>query len=50
MNILLVSAEVEPYAKSGGLADVCSTLPLEWQRLGQNPIIVMPKYGFINVD
>jgi len=50
MNILLVSAEVEPYAKSGGLADVCSTLPREWQRLGQNPIIVMPKYGFINVD
>ncbi|HPP40457.1 MAG TPA: glycogen/starch synthase, partial [Candidatus Kapabacteria bacterium] len=50
MNILLVSAEVEPFAKTGGLADVCATLPREWQRLGQNPIIVMPKYGFINVE
>ncbi|HPU23786.1 MAG TPA: glycogen/starch synthase, partial [Candidatus Kapabacteria bacterium] len=31
MNILLVSAEVEPFAKTGGLADVCATLPREWQ-------------------
>lgn len=50
MNILIVAAEVEPYAKSGGLADVTATLPKEWQRFGQNPIVVMPKYGFINVD
>lgn len=50
MNILVVAAEVEPYAKSGGLADVTATLPREWHRYGQNPIIIMPKYGFINVE
>jgi len=50
MNILIVAAEVEPYAKSGGLADVTATLPREWHKYGQNPIVVMPKYGFINVD
>ncbi len=50
MNILIAASEVDPYAKSGGLADVTATLPKEWYRYGQNPIVVMPKYGFINVD
>ncbi len=48
MNILLVSAEVSPYAKTGGLADVTSSLPRQWQKYGQNPIVVMPKYSFID--
>jgi starch synthase len=48
MNILLASAEVDPYAKRGGLADIAASLPAEWQKYGQNPIIIMPKYGFID--
>jgi len=48
MNILLVTTEVEPFAKSGGLADVTSYLTKEWDDQGHNPIIVMPKYGFID--
>lgn len=48
MNILLVSAEVEPFAKAGGLADMTGSLPIEWFKYGQNPIVVMPKYGFID--
>ncbi|MBE2190512.1 MAG: glycogen synthase [Desulfobulbaceae bacterium] len=49
MNILLASTEVTPYAKAGGLADITASLPIEWQKYGQNPIIIMPKYGFIDV-
>ncbi|MFP4528072.1 MAG: glycogen synthase [Candidatus Kapaibacterium sp.] len=48
MNILLASAEVAPFAKAGGLADIASALPIEWQKFGQNPIVIMPKYGFID--
>ena len=50
MNILVASAELSPFAKSGGLADITSSLPIEWQKYGQNPIAVMPKYGFIDVE
>lgn len=48
MNILLASAEVAPFAKTGGLADMTGSLPIEWQKFGQNTIVVMPKYGFID--
>lgn len=50
MNILLASAEVTPFAKAGGLADIAGTLPLEWKKQGQNPIVVMPKYSFIDTE
>ncbi len=50
MNILLASAEVNPFAKAGGLADVAAALPREWQKFGQNPIVIMPKYGFIDTN
>lgn len=50
MNILLASTEIVPYAKAGGLADITSSLPIEWQKYGQNPIAIMPKYGFIDVN
>ncbi|MGE5480619.1 MAG: glycogen synthase [Chloroflexota bacterium] len=50
MNILLASAEVSPFAKAGGLADVASALPIEWQKYGQSPVVVMPKYRQIDVD
>ncbi len=48
MNILLASAEVAPFAKAGGLADVTSALPIQWKKYGQNPIVIMPKYGFLD--
>lgn len=50
MNILLASAEVDPFAKAGGLADIAASLPIEWNKYGQNPIVIMPKYGFIDTD
>ncbi len=49
MNILLTSAEVFPFAKVGGLGDVCGALPKDWEQLGHNVVIVMPKYANIDV-
>ncbi len=48
LKVLFVSAEVEPFAKTGGLADVAGSLPKELTLLGHDVRIVMPRYGFIN--
>jgi len=48
MTILLSSAELEHFAKVGGLADISSALPIGWDKLGHDPIIVLPKYGCIS--
>ena len=37
MNILLATSEAVPFAKTGGLADVCGALPVELARLGHEP-------------
>lgn len=44
MNILLISSEVAPFAKSGGLADVAGALPRALRRLGHDVRIVLPCY------
>lgn len=48
LNILFVSSEVEPFAKTGGLADVCSALPKALKHLGHEVRIMMPRYKFIS--
>lgn len=48
LNILFVSAEVDPFAKTGGLADVAGSLPKELSLLGHDIRVVMPRYGFIS--
>lgn len=50
MDILIAATELSPIVKAGGLADVISFLSTEWKRLGQNPIIILPKYSIINTD
>ena len=50
LKILMISSEVVPYAKTGGLADVVGALPQVLQRLGHEVIVVMPKYGSIDVQ
>lgn len=47
MNIVFVTSEAVPYAKTGGLADVSGALPLELEKLGHNVILVMPYYQMI---
>ncbi len=47
MRIAICASEVVPFAKTGGLADVAGALPIALEDLGQEVIIVMPKYKMI---
>ncbi|KAB2953318.1 glycogen synthase [Heliorestis acidaminivorans] len=47
LKVLYVSTEVEPYAKTGGLADVAGSLPRALASAGMDIAIVMPSYKFI---
>ncbi len=48
MKILFVSAEVSPFAKVGGLADVAGSLPKAIRKKGHDIKVVMPLYGCID--
>jgi starch synthase len=48
LNILFVSPEAVPYAKTGGLADVAGALPREVAKLGHEVRLVLPRYGTID--
>lgn len=50
LKILFVSAEVTPFAKTGGLADVAGSLPLSLASMGHDVRVVMPRYKQINAD
>ena len=45
MNILLAGSEAVPFAKTGGLADVMASLPIELERLGHRPMVFLPAYS-----
>jgi starch synthase len=44
LRVLLVSSEVSPYAKTGGLGDVAAALPRALRALGHDVRILMPRY------
>lgn len=44
MNILFATTEAAPFCKTGGLGDVCGSLPIELERLGESPAIIMPAF------
>jgi starch synthase len=44
VNVLVVTSEAVPFAKTGGLGDVCGALPVELARQGQRPAVIMPGY------
>lgn len=48
LNILFASSEVEPFAKTGGLADVSGSLPKEIRKLSSDIRIFLPHYGTID--
>jgi starch synthase len=50
LNVLLVTAEADPFAKVGGLADVAGSLPGALRRLGVDARVLMPGFGFIPHD
>jgi starch synthase len=44
MRVLLAAAEIYPFAKTGGLADVCAALPRTLQALGADMRLLLPGY------
>lgn len=49
LHIALVSAEVTPFVKTGGLGDIAGALPKALARLGHRVTIVLPRYRSIKL-
>ncbi len=47
LKIAFVSAEVRPFAATGGLGDVAGALPKELKKLGHDVRVIMPNYAMI---
>ena len=47
MKVLIVSAEVSPFAKVGGLADVAGALPKALKAMGHDVRVAMPGYKMV---
>jgi len=43
-SVLLIGSEAQPFAKTGGLADVLGALPSALQRLGWDATVAIPRY------
>ncbi|MFH1171111.1 MAG: glycogen/starch synthase [bacterium] len=48
LSIVSVAAEVQPFSKAGGVADVASQLPKALARLGFQVIVVTPLHGGVD--
>ncbi len=48
LKILIASPEVVPFAKTGGLADVCGALPKALAKLGHQVKVILPKYRTVD--
>ncbi|XP_058095886.1 soluble starch synthase 1, chloroplastic/amyloplastic [Magnolia sinica] len=43
-NIVFVTAEAAPYSKTGGLGDVCGSLPIALAARGHRVMVISPRY------
>src|SRR5437660_7340598 len=43
-SVLIIGSEAQPFAKTGGLADVLGALPSALARLGWDATVALPKY------
>jgi starch synthase len=50
LNILIVSSEMYPYAKIGGLADVVASLSGALKKTGHDVRVVIPRYAMIDKE
>lgn len=48
MKVLILAAEMVPFAKTGGLADVIGALPKALKELGEDVRVAIPRYGRID--
>src|SRR5436305_155393 len=48
LKILIIAAEIVPFVKVGGLADVVGALPKSLQALGHDIRLAMPRYGQVD--
>jgi starch synthase len=44
MKIAIVAAEISPWAKEGGLADVIGAFPVALKKIGAEPVLILPGY------
>lgn len=44
MNILFATSEATPFCKTGGLGDVCGSLPIALEALGERPTVILPAF------
>jgi starch synthase len=47
-SVLIVGSEAQPFAKTGGLADVLGALPSALARIGWDATVVLPKYRSVD--
>lgn len=50
LKLVYIAAEMNPYAKTGGLADVAGALPKALKAKSVETISIMPKYKMIDAD
>ena len=50
MKVLVVSSEIVPFAKTGGLADVTGALPKALRRIGVDADCILPRYRCVDRD
>lgn len=47
--MIFLTTEAVPFAKTGGLADVCGALPIELASRGHRPLVLMPAFPQIHL-
>ncbi|WP_455378953.1 glycogen synthase, partial [Petrachloros mirabilis] len=49
LRLVVAASEANPYAKTGGLADVTGALPQELAKLGHDVILIIPRHRSVDI-